>query len=109
MADYADSRTSYDYDYFVGYKIEAALQILDASLSAPTISLSFDQEGLIRKLREAVQSILDALADARVRVDLLPTRIGEFQLSLQAFYQNYVDLYGYLESFLVANSTQIQN
>jgi hypothetical protein len=97
MADYADSRTSYDYDYFVGYKIEAALQILDASLSAPTISLSFDQEGLIRKLREALQSILDALADARVRVDLLTTRIGEFQLSLQAFYQNYVDLYGRLE------------
>jgi hypothetical protein len=99
VADYADSRTSYDYDYFVGYKIEAALQILDASWSAPapTISLSFDQDRLIRKLREALQSILDALADARVRVDLLTTRIGEFQLSLQAFYQNYVDLYGRLE------------
>jgi hypothetical protein len=97
MADYADSRTSYDYDYFVGYKIEAALQILDASLSAPMISLSFDQQGLIRKLREALQSILDALADARVRVDLLTTRIEEFQLSLQAFYQNYVDLYDRLE------------
>lgn len=97
MADYADSRTSYDYDYFVGYKIEAALQILDTSLSAPTISFSFDQQGLIRKLREALQAILDALADAQVRVDLLTTRIGEFQLSLQAFYQNYVDLYGRLE------------
>jgi hypothetical protein len=98
MADYADSRTSYDYDYFVGYKLEAALQILDASLSgAPTISLSFDQQELIRKLREALQAILDALTDARVRVDLLTTRIGEFQVSLQAFYQNYVDLYGRLE------------
>jgi hypothetical protein len=98
MADYADSRTSYDYDYFVGYKIEAALQILDASLlTTPTISLLFDQQGLIRKLREALQAILDVLADARVRVDLLTTRIGDFQLSVQAFYQNYVDLYDRLE------------
>jgi hypothetical protein len=38
MADYAIVGTSYDYDYFVGYKIET-LQMLDASLSAPTINL----------------------------------------------------------------------
>jgi hypothetical protein len=97
MAGYADNRASYDYDYFAGYKIEAALQILDASLAGPKISLSLDQEGLTQKLREALQGILDALADARVRVDLLTTRLEEFQVSLQAFYDNYVNLYGRLE------------
>jgi hypothetical protein len=68
MADYADSRTSYDYDYFVGYKIEAAL--LDASLSAPRFH-SRSTNGVDQA--EGIAGILDALADARVRVDLLTT------------------------------------
>jgi hypothetical protein len=98
MADYAETRSAYDYEYFVGLKLEAVLQLLDASLlDVPDISLSLDQMALMQTLRDALQAILDALAESQIRVDLLTARIVEFQVSLQDFYDSYLDLYGRLE------------
>jgi hypothetical protein len=90
---YSQERESYDYNYFIGVKMQAAMHLLD-HFAAPNIFLSFPEQRLVLELRGILQGLLDALHGAYIRVDLLALRIADFETSIQAFYVNYIDLYG---------------
>lgn len=93
---YSQERSAYDYDYFVGVKIQAVFQLLD-HFAAPNLFLTFPEQRLILELRGILQGLLDALNGAYARIDVLAIRIAEFDASIHAFYVNYVDLYGRFE------------
>jgi len=95
IADYAQARATYDYNYFVGLKLQASLDLLDG-YTIPDIDLSVPESELIEKLRALLQAILDALADAKIRIELLSARIADFYASIQSFYVSYLDVYNRL-------------
>jgi hypothetical protein len=90
---YAQDRATYDYNYFVGLKIQTTLDLLNG-YQVPILSLN--NLAVLDDLRALLQAIIDALKDARSQIDLLSTRLLEFQASIQGFYVNYVDIYGRL-------------
>ena len=95
LASYAVDRSSYDYYYFVGLKINATLGLLQ-NISAPSVDLALDTDVLDR-VKLLLKAILDALRDAHVRIELLRRRMVEFYLSLEDFYVNYVDVFDRLK------------
>ena len=95
VTEYAQERMAYDYDYFVGVKIQATLDIL-AGLDSPDIQLSFDQMQVIERLKEILQKIMESLHEAYIRVALLLERLREFFDSINGFYVNYLDIHARL-------------
>lgn len=90
---YSHDRGEYDYNYFIGVKLEAIILILDGFAINP-ILLSLPEQRIVLNLRNILQDLLNALQGAYFRIDLLAVRIAEFEVSIQAFYINYMDLYG---------------
>jgi hypothetical protein len=94
MADYAKARATYDYNYFVGVKIQGCIDLLD---SFPGLNITLPQPvQLMQNLTLSLHGILDAFDDLAVRVNVLTGRLGEFQVSIQGFYSNYKDIYNRL-------------
>lgn len=93
ILQYSKDREAYDYNYFIGIKIHAVMDLLD-HFTVPNIFLTFPEQQLTLELRGILQDLLDALHGAYIRVDLLAIRIAEFETSIRAFYLNYTDLYG---------------
>jgi hypothetical protein len=91
VANYSSRRAQYDYNYFVGVKLNATLGMLDGFVQVPTLSV--DQLKLVKELRAAVQVLVDALNDAHFRVDSLGTRLLQFKTSLEGFQVQYSALY----------------
>lgn len=96
VIDYAKDRSAYDYDYFVGVKIQGTLGQLQGMRVDMPDAFTLEQLGILDDLIALLQAILDALRDAYVRVDLLTVRLMEFHASINAFYVNYLDLYSRL-------------
>ena len=92
LLQYSRDRSSYDYDYFVGIKIQAIIGVLD-QFAVPAIQLTLPEQELALQLRNILQGLLDALHGAYVRIDLLTLRLVEFEASIQAFKLNYIKLY----------------
>ena len=90
---YSKERSSYDYNYFVGLKMQATLQLLD-HFAFPIINVQLPEQRLMLELRAILQDLLDALRGAYVHIDVLSTRLLEFEASVSAFRVNYMDLYG---------------
>ena len=90
---YSQDRGEYDYNYFIGIKLEAIIFILDGFTISP-ILLTLPEQRIVFDLRNILQDLLNALRGAYFRIDLLAVRIAEFEVSIQAFYINYMDLYG---------------
>lgn len=93
VVKYSQERSIYDYEYFVGIKLEAIIGVLDG-FSTPAISLTLPEQKLVLELRNILQDLLDALRGAYVRIDLLTIRIAEFKASIEGFSLHYKDLYG---------------
>lgn len=93
VVHYSQDRGEYDYEYFVGVKIAAIMAVLDGFTIIP-LSLTLTAQKIALELRNILQDLLNALQGAYVRIDLLAVRIAEFEVSLHAFYINYMDLYG---------------
>ena len=95
VTNYAQNRSTYDYHYFVGIKIQATLDALDLE-QPPHLQLSFDQTALLKRLKLLLQAIVDALRDAYVRISILTLRVQDFHASLVQFHAEYLNLYARL-------------
>jgi len=98
LSGYAESRAAYDYDYFVGQKVQSVLRKLhDFELDATTITTpSLPEQELLGKIRSVLLGLTDILNDAKSRVGILDARLRDFHLSIQGFRSNYQDLYNRL-------------
>ncbi|KAL7556101.1 hypothetical protein ACA910_008156 [Epithemia clementina (nom. ined.)] len=102
LATYAQNRSTYDYNYFVGYKFTTALNLLtewDVKVGHAMIELpSLPEQDLLKQLRKILQGgILDFLDEARVRLLVMEARLESFYVSIDAFRLNYQDLYHRLQ------------
>lgn len=96
ISKYAMERATYDYDYFVGQKMDLAW--IEESLHAPDFDFS-DILILDGNLLDAFDGqVLRVLNDAMVRVVLLERRLLDFFESLEGFDANYRQLYARLIS-----------
>jgi hypothetical protein len=95
MSAYVANRTEYDYNYFIGIKINSALDIL-ANVMLPNVSLSIDKFAMIEGLQVDLLDLRSAWQDVSVRIKLLEVRIKDFFASLQALELNYSDLFSRL-------------
>ena len=91
ILQYSQDRSAYDYKYFVGVKMDAVIGVLE-QFAAPNISLLPLDPELNVEIRIMLQELEGALRFAYVRIDLLTVRITEFEVSIQAFFDNYVEL-----------------
>jgi len=66
VADYVQDRSSYDYHYFVGVKIQATMDVLNHLQSPELQFLNMDQIKIIDCIKESLQHLLDALHDTQV-------------------------------------------
>ena len=93
MSDYAVERATYDYDYFVGLKIQSIANILH-SVGSPEIQLALPETDIVEKVERILRAILEALKEAYSRLSVMSARLEEFHLSIQKFHFNYAALYG---------------
>jgi hypothetical protein len=93
LVQYSKARSSYDYDYFVGLKVQSTILLLDR-FTMPSVYVSLPEQHLILELRGILQNLLDALRGAYVHIDVLSARLLEFEASITAFRVNYMDLHG---------------
>ena len=103
LSDYAQNRSSYDYHYFVGAKVARALQLLQEwqvkmgqLLYDHNLALVWDdmwEPDVLAQLDMLLQTrVLNVLQDAKVRIDILETRLKSFYISLEAFRVHYQDV-----------------
>lgn len=104
LAQYAQNRSTYDYDYFVGLQLTTAMQILqDWNVKVthalqmmdlpPTTTITLPEQDLLEQLRALMQGIWTLLDEARVRLEIMQTRLESFHVSIQAFRVSYQDVY----------------
>ena len=95
IKDYAEKRTAYDYDYFVKDRVEPVLELLEQLANADifTVEFSFNPQHWIDDLLQHLSGFDATLSAAKIRLQLLSTRIGDFYLSLQMFVDAYNELY----------------
>lgn len=95
IKDYAEKRTSYDYNYFVKDRVEPVLELLEQLVNADmfTVEFSFNPQNWIDDLLQHLSGFDATLSAAKIRLQLLSTRIGDFYLSLQMFVDAYNELY----------------
>jgi hypothetical protein len=93
LVRYSQERSAYDYNFFVGVKVQATLQLLDQFV-APNIYVTYPEQRIIVELRNILQDILNVLQGAYLHIDVLSTRLIDFEVSISTFYVNYVDLHG---------------
>eukprot|EP00977_Amphora_coffeiformis_P012988 scaffold3330_cov164-Amphora_coffeaeformis.AAC.20 len=96
LSKYSMERSTYDYNYFVGQKMDLAW--LEESWHAPDLNV-LDIQFRNGDLLDAFDGqVLRVLNDAMVRVLLLEQRLSEFFESLEGFDANYREIYGRLIS-----------
>ena len=96
LSKYSMERASYDYNYFVGQKMDLAW--LEETWHAPDLDIS-DMLFLDGDFLDAFDGqVLRVLNDAMVRVVLLERRLSAFFESLEGFDANYRELYARLIS-----------
>lgn len=97
LANYTSARTAYDYNYFVGLKIDENLDWLE-EWKTPDLDLSaiFDIRSDLSNLLDT--QVLTFLSDAMIRIVLLQDRMASFFLSLEDFDLHYRDLFDRLVS-----------
>lgn len=106
LSEYSMQRVAYDYDYFVGQKMDLAW--FDASLYAPP---GLDLSNLLSLNDDLLDAfdgqVFRVLNDAMVRVVLLERRLLTFFESIEGFDVNYRELYdrlvaasGFVRDFL---------
>jgi len=90
IANYSQALAVYNYDYFVGIKIQATLYLL-TNLSTPTLTLP--STNVLPQLTALLQDIINALNDMEGRVQLLTVTLNQYQVSLDNVFANYLALY----------------
>lgn len=90
IANYSQALAVYNYDYFVGVKIQTTLNLL-ANLSVPTLALP--STNVLPQLTALLQDIINALNDMEGRVQLLTVTLNQYKVSLDNVFANYLALY----------------
>ena len=94
LVQYTQDRSQYDYQYFIGIKIQTTLQLLDQfAFLTPSWNMTTRQLELTVELRKLLQDLLQIITSAHVQIDTLSVRLRDFQTSINAFYVNYMNLY----------------
>ena len=95
IAHYTEERTDYDYNFFVRERIEPVLELLQelAATSLYTVQFAFEPQNLIDRLLEHLKAFDMTLSTAKIRLQLLSSRIEEFYISLEKFVDAYNELY----------------
>ena len=105
LGDYAQNRSTYDYNYFVGIKLTKALELLqDWNVKVTQLQLvpsswnGLLEKKLLEQLRTLLQGgILDVLDEARARIGILETRLQSFYVSIDSFRVEYQQLFHRLQ------------
>jgi hypothetical protein len=100
VVSYSQERSLYDYNYFIGIKVQSTLQLLNQFvLVVPSINITLPQQHqLLIDLRTILQDILDVLHGAHLQINTLTLRLQDFETSIAAFHINYVNLYTRFDS-----------
>ena len=95
LVQYSQDRTMYDYNYFVGIKIQSTMQLLDQFVSTitPTWNITITQLQFAMEIRTLLQDLLDVINNAHLQMDTLTLRLRDFETSINALYLNYMNLY----------------
>jgi hypothetical protein len=97
VASYALARAYYDYDYFVGQRIQPVLSILE-NVTLPQTFHAFVIEAELRvQIQADLAPVGVALDAAKAQIDILMDRITEFAESIEAFHDAYSEVYQRLE------------
>jgi hypothetical protein len=97
ISEYAKARATYDYNYFLGVKVQGCLDLLE-DFEVLNWTMPLPGQILVKDLNVSLKGVLDALNDLTARVDVLAIRLSEFQISIQGFYLNYKDLFDRLSN-----------
>jgi hypothetical protein len=89
LVDYSKRRADYDYNYFVGIKIQRMLELLK---TFPSLTLSLPAYNLTSDLQFELQGFLDAFSLLQSMLEIMEVRLGDFYASLQAFKLHYTDI-----------------
>ena len=97
---YALARFQYDYEYFVGLKIQPALDYLanlDVNIESLEIDLQVDLDGLRTQIELSLTELNSMLTYAKEHIDILHDKLKEFVDVIDALYDNYSDAYDRLQ------------
>lgn len=93
IRDYAEARFQYDYDYFVGLRIQPALDFIGNLFVMEPPDLSIDGVAIHVRLTSALEGLRRALHEADTVMEALKRRIEELMSSIESFYWSYSALY----------------
>lgn len=93
IQDYAEARFHYDYEYFVGHRIQPALDLIDALPNFQAPDLSIEYIALRDRVSEALLRLQNALHRAEIAIETLKANLTQLSGNLDAFYTAYVDVY----------------
>ena len=88
-AAYLDERTTYDYYYFIGIKLEAALQLVHEF----EIDLPLPDLDLLAEIRLELEDLRVAFLDLHGQFELMRVRLQDFYVSIDTFRIEYEKLY----------------
>ena len=95
LARYAQNRSDYDYNYFVGIKFQAILENLKklqidiGDIPVPSIS----EQDLLREINGILQNLVNVMQEAKARIEILTSRLEMFHSSIHKFEIHYTDVY----------------
>jgi hypothetical protein len=93
---YALARFEYDYNYFVGARIQPALDWLasqQANLKLFQVSVQMDLNQLRNQIEETLHTLKLVLRQAKEHIDILSAKLEEFASVIDGFYVNYAEAY----------------
>lgn len=91
--DYAEARFQYDYEYFVGLRIQPALELIAALPNIESPDFSIGHLALRERITEALLRLQDALNRAQMTIEALKMNLSQISGYLQAFYTAYTDIF----------------
>lgn len=97
---YAMARFEYDYNYFVGNRIQPALDYLAsqrAKIERYAVSFDVKLSDVERRIRATLDELEVALEQAKEHIDVLQEKLEEFAESLVDFYEAYTEVFARLE------------
>ncbi len=93
IQQYAQARFQYDYDYFVGLRIEPALTLIASLGSIESLNLSVDDLVITERITSALLRLRETLRRAELALEALKDRVAELSKCLDAFHAAYVEIY----------------
>jgi hypothetical protein len=89
LVDYSKRRSRYDYDYFVGVKIQGLLELLK---TYPAVNISLPSYNVSAELQVELQGLLNAVLVFQNMMGVLNLRVTDFYSSILKLNTGYLDM-----------------